>query len=76
MAKPKTAAPGPVSAGAPDVIAPPPGPADAALAQTIPDVVDVPAPPESDAGGADPQPDLVKARVLAASTYGQPITIR
>lgn len=43
------------------------------LAQTIPDVVDTPSPDLApDAGEPEALPDMVKARVLAASSYGQP----
>lgn len=42
-------------------------------AQAIPDVVDTPGPgPAPDEILIDVAPDLVKARVLAASAYGQP----
>ena len=43
------------------------------LAQTIPDVVDTPIPDLApDAGEPEALPEMVKARVLAASAYGQP----
>jgi len=43
------------------------------LAQAIPDVVDTPSPDLApDASEPEAQPELVKARVLAASAYGQP----
>ena len=49
-------------------------PADGeALAQAIPDVVDTPSPDLAlDASEPEALPELVKARVLAASAYGQP----
>lgn len=41
--------------------------------QAIPDVVDAPSPDLApDAGEPETPPELVKARVLAASAYGQP----
>jgi hypothetical protein len=43
------------------------------LAQAIPDVVDTPSPDLApDASELETPPELVKARVLAASAYGQP----
>lgn len=80
MAKPKIPAPSVAAEATPegalaavDQVAAPE--ADAATDQTLPDVVDTPAPTPILIGqepAVDALPDLVKARVLAASSYGQP----
>lgn len=78
MAKTKIPAPAAVVEAAPDSATAPTAqvPAPDAGAQTdkaLPDVVDTPASaPVVEALDAAALPELVKARVLAASSYGQP----